>query len=194
MSPDRRSELDHDEGPAGHVVAVSTDATHRFSKVPRDNVQLLVGLGVEGDAHLGTTVQHRSRVARDPSQPNLRQVHLLQAELLDEMLAAGHPVGAGTLGENVLTRGVDLLGLPTGALVHLGDEAVVRLTGLRNPCRQIDAHSPGLLRLAVGHDDDGAVVRRAGVMAVVVTGGPVRSGDAVTVALPQGGPAPLQPV
>lgn len=179
-------------GPARpRVVAVSSDDTHRFSKVPRPEVVLLQGLGVEGDAHLGVTVQHRSRVARDPDQPNLRQVHLVHAELLDEFAEQGHAVGPGDLGENLLTRGLDLLGLPTDTRLELGPEAVVRVTGLRNPCRQIDAFSPGLLALAVGRDADGTVVRRAGVMAVVERGGTVRPDDEVVVVLPEGPHRPL---
>lgn len=173
---------------------MSRDDEHRFSKAVVDEVVLVEGLGVEGDAHAGTTVQHRSRVARDPSQPNLRQVHLIQGELLDELAAAGHDVPPGGLGENVLTRGVDLLGLPTGTLLHLGADAVVEVTGLRNPCAQIEGFDEGLLRLVVGCDDDGGVVRRAGVMAVVRHGGAVRAGDALRVELPTGEQRPLAPV
>lgn len=148
-----------DEQP--RVIAVSRDDVHRFSKPVVDEVTLVEGWGIEGDAHAGTTVQHRSRVARDPSQPNLRQVHLLHAEVFDEVAEAGFRVEPGQMGENVTTRGVDLLGLPTGTLLHLGDEACVRVTGLRNPCQQINGFEPGLLREVLGRDEDGAVVRRA---------------------------------
>ncbi|MBB4943073.1 MOSC domain-containing protein YiiM [Streptosporangium album] len=175
----------------GRVTAVSRSATHTFSKAPEVGIRLLEGLGVEGDAHLGVTVKHRSRVAQDPTQPNLRQVHLIHAELHDELEAGGFPVAAGELGENVTTRGVDLLGLPVGALLRLGDEAVVEITGLRNPCLQIDAFQPGLLKRVVGRDEAGEVVRRAGVMGVVVTGGEVRPGDAIEVELP---PPPHRPL
>ncbi len=183
---------DQDDQP--RVVAVSRDSNHHFSKPVVDAVTLLEGLGVEGDAHLGTTVQHRSRVARDPSQPNLRQVHLIHAELFDEVAAAGYEVAPGQLGENVTTRGVDLLGLPEGALLHLGADACVRVTGLRNPCQQINGFEPGLLREVLGRAEDGTVERRGGVMSVVVAGGVVRPGDAVRVELPAGDLEPLRPV
>src|SRR4051812_40365841 len=166
------------------VVAVCRDSQHRFSKSVTDEITLLAGLGVEGDAHAGVTVQHRSRVARDPSQPNLRQVHLIHAELLDEVDDAGFTVPAGAMGENVTTRGVDLLGLSAGTRLELGPEAVVEITGLRNPCTQIEAYEPGLLKRMVGRDADGGIVRRAGVMAIVLAGGEVRPGDAIRVVEP----------
>jgi len=176
------------------VLAVSRDDRHRFSKPVVDEIVLVEGWGIEGDAHAGTTVQHRSRVARDPSQPNLRQVHLIHAELFDEVAAAGFEVGPGQMGENVTTRGVDLLGLPTDTLLHLGDDACVRVTGLRNPCQQVNGFEPGLLRQVLGRAEDGTVERKGGVMAVVVTGGTVRPGDAVRVELPDGDREPLRPV
>jgi MOSC domain-containing protein YiiM len=176
------------------VVSVSRDSAHRFSKPVVDEITLVAGLGVEGDAHAGTTVQHRSRVRRDPSQPNLRQVHLMHEEVLEEARAAGLDVSPGQMGENVTTRGVDLLGLPTGTRLRLGAEAVVEVTGLRNPCSQIEAFEPGLLTRMVGRGDDGAVERRAGVMSVVLVGGVVRAGDEVVVELPAGEPVALQPV
>lgn len=176
------------------VVGVHRDAGHRFSKGAVDAIRLVPGHGVEGDAHFGVTVQHRSRVRRDPTQPNLRQVHLIQAELFDELAGRGFTVGPGDLGENVTTRGVDLLALPTGARLALGTGAVVELTGLRNPCVQIDRFADGLMAAVLDRDADGGLVRRAGVMAVVVTGGDVRPGDPVRVALPAGPHAPLQPV
>ncbi len=157
-------------------------------------IRLVEGLGVEGDAHLGATVQHRSRVRRDPTQPNLRQVHLLPGELFEEVLGAGHRVLPGELGENVTTSGVDLLALPTGTVLLLGDAAEVVVTGLRNPCRQIDDFQGGLLRQVLSRDADGAVVRRAGVMGVVRRGGQVRPGDPVVVVLPDGPHRPLEPV
>lgn len=181
-----------DEQP--RVIAVSRDDVHRFSKPVVDEVTLVEGWGIEGDAHAGTTVQHRSRVARDPSQPNLRQVHLLHAEVFDEVAEAGFRVEPGQMGENVTTRGVDLLGLPTGTLLRLGDEACVRVTGLRNPCQQINGFEPGLLREVLGRDEDGALVRKGGVMSVVVTGGVVRTGDRIRVELPTGEQQALQPV
>jgi len=176
------------------VVAVSTSPGHTLSKPNVDRIMLVSGIGVEGDAHCGTTVKHRSRVARDPSQPNLRQVHLLHAELLDDLAGNGHDVAPGALGENVTTRGVDLLGLPTGTLVHLGADAVVRVEGLRNPCVQIEAYDAGLLRHVAGRAPDGSVVRRAGVMGVVLAGGLVRAGDPIRLVLPEHPHRPLAPV
>lgn len=183
----------HEEDHAS-VVSVSRDATHRFSKPTVDEIVLVAGWGIEGDAHAGTTVQHRSRVARDPSQPNLRQVHLIHAELFDEVAAAGYEVAPGQMGENVTTRGVDLLGLPTDTLLYLGDEACVRVTGLRNPCQQVNDFEPGLLREVLGRAEDGSVERKGGVMAVVVAGGPIRPGDPIRIEVPAGAPEPLRPV
>lgn len=167
---------------------------HSFSKSAQPAIRLLAGLGVEGDAHQGTLVQHRSRVARDPTQPNLRQVHLVHAELLDELNRASFEVAAGQLGENVTTRGVDLLGLPTGARLHLGETAVVEVTGLRNPCLQLDRFRPGLMAAVLDRDAVGRLVRKAGVMSVVRGGGDVRPGDEIRLVLPPGPHRPLQPV
>jgi MOSC domain-containing protein YiiM len=178
----------------GTVTAVSLSATHTLTKPNHDSIKLLAGLGVEGDAHLGATVKHRSRVARDASQPNLRQVHLLHAELHDELRAAGFPVSAGQMGENVTTRGVDLLGLPTGTRLHLGDAAVVEVTGLRNPCAQLDRIHEGLMAATLERDANGNLVRKAGVMAIVVRGGDVKPGDPVRVDLPAEPHRPLRPV
>lgn len=166
------------------VTAVSVSGAHSFNKANREKVRLLAGLGVEGDAHLGVTVQHRSRVAADPTQPNLRQVHLIHSELHDELQARGFDVSAGQMGENVTTRGVDLLGLPRGTRLHLGAAAVVEVTGLRNPCAQLDAFRPGLLAAVLDRDGEGRLVRKAGVMGVVVAGGEVRPGDPIRVELP----------
>lgn len=170
--------------PSGCVVAVARDQEHAFSKPKCPSIRLLVGFGVEGDAHLGTTVQHRSRRAQDPTQPNLRQVHLIGAEVFGELAAAGFAVGAGELGENVTTQGIELAALPVGARLRLGDAAVVEVTGLRNPCQQINEFQPGLMGALLGRDADGGVVRKAGVMAVVLAGGDVRPGDEVAVELP----------
>jgi len=145
----------HVEGLSGVVAAVSSSAAHTMSKPNQDSVRLLAGLGVEGDAHLGKTVRHRSRVRRDPAQPNLRQVHLIHAELLDELHAAGFELTPGQMGENITTRGVDLLGLPTGARLHLGEVAVVEVTGLRNPCSQLDDLLPGLMAATLDRDAKG---------------------------------------
>ncbi|MFH9136613.1 MOSC domain-containing protein [Streptomyces sp. NPDC017524] len=178
----------------GTVTAVSTSGGHTFGKESRDSVTLLAGLGVEGDAHAGETVKHRSRVAQDPTQPNLRQVHLIHEELFTELADAGFTVAPGELGENVTTRGLDLLALPTGTLLRIGADAVVEVTGLRNPCLQIEAFREGLLKQVVGRDAAGAVVRKAGVMSVVRRGGVVRPGDTVTAELPAGPHRPLERV
>jgi MOSC domain-containing protein YiiM len=176
------------------VTAVSRSATHSLSKENQSQIRLLAGLGVEGDSHLGETVQHRSRVARDPSQPNLRQVHLIHAELHDELGAAGLAVSPGQMGENVTTRGLDLLGLPAGTLLHLGATAVVEVTGLRNPCVQLNTLQPGLMAATLGRDEQGRLVRKAGVMAVVLADGEVRPGDPIQVELPPAPHRPLEPV
>jgi MOSC domain-containing protein YiiM len=159
-----------------------------------DVVRLLVGLGVESDAHMGTTVKHRSRVARDPGRPNLRQVHLIHSELHDELCAAGFVVAAGQMGENVTTRGIELLALPTGSLLRLGGDAVVEVTGLRNPCVQLDGIQAGLMAAVLGRDAQGGLVRRAGVMGIVLAGGEVRPGDEIGVDLPPPPHRGLQPV
>ena len=176
------------------VVGVARSAVHAFSKDPLPSITLIEGLGVEGDAHAGRTVQHLSRVRRDPTQPNLRQVHLIPIEVLEDAAAKGFDVPPGAMGENVTTRAVDLLGLPVGTVLELGAEARVRLTGLRNPCSQIDDYRHGLLKEMLGRDERGDVVRRAGVMAVVLRGGDVRAGDAVVLRRPEGLRRPLQPV
>jgi MOSC domain-containing protein YiiM len=168
----------------GRVLAVAASAQHTFSKPAQEVIVLIAGHGVEGDAHAGVTVKHRSRVAKDPTQPNLRQVHLIHGELLAELTGLGFSVQPGELGENITTQGVDLLALPTGAILHLGPTAAVKLTGLRNPCHQIDGFQRGILGAVVGRDDDGAIVRKSGVMGVVLTGGAVRPGDEVRITLP----------
>ena len=176
------------------MTAVSRNPEHALGKPNVGRIRLIAGRGVEGDAHLGPTVQHRSRVARDPAQPNLRQVHLIHAELHDELRAQGFAVGSGMMGENVTTRGVDLLGLPAGARLRLGGETVVEVTGLRNPCAQLDGFQPGLMAAVLARDHDGGLIRKAGVMAVVLASGDVRPGDAVAVELPPPPHAPLAPV
>ena len=176
------------------VVAVARDDGHRFSKPLLPAIRLLAGLGVEGDAHCGETVKHRSRVAVDPTQPNLRQVHLIHAELHDELRAAGFDMAPGQMGENVTARGVDLLGLPTGARLHLGDTAVVEITGLRNPCAQLDGIQPGLMAATLDRDAEGNLVRKAGIMGIVLADGEVRAGDPIRVELPPEPCSPLAPV
>ncbi|MFL5268322.1 MAG: MOSC domain-containing protein [Stellaceae bacterium] len=178
----------------GVVVAVSRSAKHTMSKPNEDSVRLLAGRGVEGDAHLGETVKHRSRVARDPAQPNLRQVHLMHAELHDELRQAGFAISPGQMGENITTAGVDLLGLPAGARLRLGASAVVEVTGLRNPCAQLDRIQPGLMAATLARDDRGNLVRKAGIMAIVLAEGEVRAGDQIEIELPPEPRRPLAPV
>jgi MOSC domain-containing protein YiiM len=180
-------------GATGTIVAVARDDAHRFSKPTRESITLIAGIGVEGDAHAGATVKHRSRVARDPGTPNLRQVHLIHSELFDEVAARGHRVRPGELGENVTTAGVDLLALARGTRLELGDEAVVEVTGLRNPCTQINGLSDGLMKELVFVDDEGETVRLAGVMSIVLTGGVIRPGDPIRV-VPPAVSEPLRPV
>jgi MOSC domain-containing protein YiiM len=174
-----------------HVVAVARSARHTFSKDTETAIRLLAGLGVEGDAHAGETVKHRSRVAADPTQPNLRQVHLVHAELFEELGERGFAVAPGDIGENVTTRGLALLALPTGTRLHLGGTAVVEVTGLRNPCAQLDSFQPGLMAAVLDRDAAGRLVRKAGIMGVVLVGGEVRPGDPIRVTLP---PEPHRPL
>lgn len=167
----------------GKVIAVSRSEKHTFSKENLRKIKLVEGLGVEGDAHFGSTVKHRSRVAQDPSQPNLRQVHLIQSELFEE-LADRFTVEPGQMGENITTVGINLLELPTDTLLYVGQSAIVKLTGLRNPCVQIDNFKPGLLKAVLDKDADGNLVRKAGVMGIVIQGGEVKPGDSIRVELP----------
>ena len=176
------------------IIGLARDTEHRFSKQPCATLQLIAGLGVEGDAHAGVLVQHLSRMAKDPSVPNLRQVHLIHAELFDELAAAGFSVGPAQLGENVTTRGIDLLGLSRGTRLCLGAEAVIEITGLRNPCHQINGLAPGLMQAVLDHAADGSLVRKSGVMATVITGGPVSVGDAIQLQSVPLGHEPLAPV
>lgn len=166
------------------VAQVWSSATHSFSKFARRELELIEGQGVAGDAHCGVTVKHRPRVARDPTQPNLRQVHLIAAELFDELSACGFGVQPGQLGENLTTRGIDLLALPRDAELRIGANVVLRVTGLRNPCPQIENFEPGLLKAVVSHDANGDIVRKAGIMSIVLAGGVVRPGDSIAVTLP----------
>jgi MOSC domain-containing protein YiiM len=167
---------------AGRVLAVARDGEHRFGKAVRESITLVAGLGVEGDAHAGATVQHRSRLAKTPDAANLRQVHLIHAELFDELARAGFAIEPGALGENVTTTGIDLLGLPRATRLRLGDGAIVELTGLRNPCRQIDENvGRGALGAVLARADDGSLIRKAGVMAIVLESGRVRPGDTIAI-------------
>lgn len=169
---------------AGVVTAVSLSASHNFTKPNVDSIELIAGLGVKGDAHLGETVQHIVRVKEDPTKPNFRQVHLIHAELHDELKARGFTVNAGDIGENITTRGIELLKLPRGTRLHVGKEAVVEVTGLRTPCKQIERFQAGLLA-AVSQDENGNPYFKSGIMGIVLKGGIVKAGDVIRVELPQ---------
>ncbi|MEM9937953.1 MAG: MOSC domain-containing protein [Pseudomonadota bacterium] len=178
----------------GNVEAVCRDGEHRFSKQVSGEIELLAGLGVKGDAHAGRTVKHRSRVAVDPSQPNLRQVHLIHGELHDELVAQGFRVGPGIMGENITTRGIDLLGLPRGAILQVRSGAEIEVTGLRNPCKQLNDYQAGLTQAVLDRSPDGQLIRKSGIMGIVKTGGTVKAGDAISVVLPKGPHLPLERV
>ena len=175
-------------------MAVSRAPAHNMRKPNQIFIRLLPGLGVEGDAHCGATVKHRSRVARDPTAPNLRQVHLIHAELIDELAAAGFELSPGEMGENITTRGLDILALPTGAKLRLGPDAVIEVTGLRNPCSQLDGIQKDLMAATLDRDAKGNIIRKTGVMAIVLKGGEIRAGDPIAVELPAEPHQPLQPV
>lgn len=168
----------------GAVMMVARSAEHRFSKQVVPAITLIAGVGVDGDAHAGATVKHRSRVRADPTQPNLRQVHLVHAELLEELAAKGFKISPGDIGENITTSGIDLLALPRGARLRLGTEATIEVTGLRNPCFQLDSFRPGLMHAVLDRDEEGRLVLKAGIMAVVLVSGEVKPGDAIAVELP----------
>jgi len=178
----------------GTVIAVSKSPGHSFSKPNQKSIKLLRGLGVEGDAHLGEKVQHRSRVAKDPNQPNLRQVHLIHAELHDELRERGFDVSPGQMGENITTRGINLLGLPAGTRLHIGKTAIVEVTGLRNPCSQLDDFQQGLLKTVLDRDEQGNLIRKAGVMGIVLTDGVVYVNDDIRMKLPPETHETLKPV
>lgn len=176
------------------VIAVASDSGHNFSKLLRDQINLVEGLGVEGDAHFGKTVQHLSRIAKDPATPNLRQVHLIHAELFDDLAGKGFVMNSGQAGENITTRGIDLLGLPTGTRLSVGPAAMIEVTGLRNPCHQLNQIQDGLMQQLVFKNSDGTVKRLCGVMGVVRHGGVVRPGDMIEVGFPDEPFEPLKPV
>ena len=176
------------------VISVSKSATHSFSKNVEDAIVLIAGEGVEGDVHRGVTVKHRSRVKADPTQPNLRQVHLIHHELIQELQSQGFDVHPATMGENMTTEGIDLLALPTDTIIRIGAEAVIQITGLRNPCAQLDHYQKGLTAAVLDRDADGKLIRKAGIMGIVLNGGVVKVGDEMTVQLPEPPFKPLQRV
>lgn len=177
-----------------YVFAVCVNARHHISKQGVSSIRLLAGHGVEGDAHMGKTVKHRSRVLKDPSQRNLRQVHLIHAELHDELAEKGFEIAPGEMGENITTRNVDLLGLPTGARLRIGEQAVVEVTGLRNPCDQLNGLRPGLMAATLEKDANVGLIRKAGVMAIVLEGGEISPGDHISIQFPAPPHMPLTPV
>ena len=177
-----------------HVIAVASDTVHRFSKAVQHEITLIAGLGVAGDAHAGVTIKHRSRVARDPAAPNLRQVHLIHAELFEELAAQGFAITPGMIGENVTTRGIDPLALGQGTRLQLGSNALIEITGLRNPCRQLDRLAPGLMQAVLGRTAGGELIRKAGIMATVIAGGTVRGGDTIALVTKPARFIPLSPV
>ena len=179
---------------SARVVAVHSKGIHAFSKDSQPRISIIAGIGVEGDAHAGITVKHRSRVARDPSQPNLRQVHLIHAELLDELRRQGLSILPGQMGENITTLGLPILDLSAGTVLRIGSAAAIRITGLRNPCSQIEAFMPGLLAAVLGRAADGSLIRKAGVMGVVLESGDVKPGDGISVLSVPAVYVPLQPV
>ena len=167
------------------VASVHLSSTHTLQKYTREKIQLIAGIGVSGDAHSGVSVKHRSRVRRDPSQPNLRQVHLIHQELFTELEALGFSIQAGQMGENITTQGVDLLDLPKDTTLHIGENAIVQITGLRNPCAQLDTIQPGLMKALITRDDNDKLVRKAGVMSTVLCSGTVHPNDTIKIRLPE---------
>ena len=187
---------EHGQGamPSGTVISVNRSPGHTFSKQPVESINILAGLGVEGDAHMGRTVQHLSRVAKDPARPNMRQVHLIHSELFDELRSGGFVILPGQMGENITTSGIDLLGLPAGTILRIGGEAAIEITGLRNPCAQLDDFRPGLMAAVMGRGADGSSVPKPGVMAIVLSGGIVMTGNVITAMLPDRPYRPLERV
>ena len=176
------------------IFAVHKSATHTLNKYSQTKIKLLKGLGVEGDAHLGKTVKHRSRVKADPTQPNLRQVHLIHFELLEELNEKGFMVSPGQMGENITTVEIDLLNLSKGTKLELGENAIVEITGLRNPCVQLDGIQKGLMKAVLDKDADGNLIRKAGIMGIVLQGGEVKPNDKIKIEIPPGPFVPLEKV
>lgn len=179
---------------AGLVQSVHRSPTHTMAKYSEDQISLIEGLGVDGDAHAGKFVKHRSRIHLLPRKPNLRQVHFIHNELIDELQSKGFKVAPGIMGENITTSGLDILGLPEGTILHIGETAKVRVTGLRNPCKQLDGIQNGLMKAVLDKTPSGELIRKAGIMSVVIEGGDIRPGDPIIVHLPEGPFKPLDRV
>ena len=169
---------------SGIVKSLNISSSYTFHKYNQPSITLIEGLGIEGDIHAGKTVKHRSRVRKDPNQPNLRQVHLIHSELHEELAIKGFSVTAGQMGENVTTVGIPLLNLPKDTILHLGNDAQVQVTGLRNPCVQLDNFQKGLLKAVLDKDESGNLIRKSGIMGIVLKGGVVHQGDTIRVELP----------
>lgn len=161
------------------VVSLSTSPTHSMSKKKVTQVELIKGIGISGDAHAGKKVKHRSRVRQNPDQPNLRQVHLIHSELFEELSTKGFMIKAGEMGENITTKGIDLLALSKGCILSIGSDVKVEITGLRNPCDQLNGLQEGLLNAVLDKDGNGKLIRKAGIMGVVLTSGIVKNGDKI---------------
>jgi hypothetical protein len=171
----------------GYVHSVSASPRHGFSKLVRESITLIKGHGVDGDAHAGAFVKHRYLARWRPRMANERQVHLINQALFEELFSEGFNVQPGNLGENVTTRGIDLLRLPLGTMLALGPTAAVELRGLRTPCVLVDRFRKGLLKALVRKGEQPRF--RAGVMGVVREGGILFPGNPVKVTI---SPAPWQ--
>ena len=168
----------------GIVAGVFVSGGHTFSKSERYSVTLLQGLGIEGDAHCGSTVQHLSDRKKNSTRSNLRQLHLIQSELIEELNATGFDVRPGDLGENITTGQIDLPALPQGTLLRIGDTAVVEITGLRTPCFKIERFRKGLRSAVTEHRHGGPATLKGALMAIVVAGGVVNRDDRIGVIIP----------
>jgi MOSC domain-containing protein YiiM len=177
----------------GTVVSVNSSPTGGIGKDPQPQITLVANHGVEGDFHAGANVRHRSRAASTPEAPNLRQVHLIHSELFDEVAALGIDVKPGQMGENITTRGLSILDLTVGTRLHVGESAVIEITGLRNPCKQLNDIDKRLLGEVARKLEDGTIMRKAGIMGIVLEGGVIRPGDAIRAEVAEGAKR-LEPV
>lgn len=166
------------------VISVSRSSGHSFRKACEESINLIEGFGVEGDVHAGKKIKHTFLAKEDPDRKNIRQIHLIAAELFTELKGKGFNVDPGQLGENITTEGIDLLSLPTGTLLHIGNGAVIELTALRQPCIQIDEFQQGLLKEVVYKDSGGNIIRKVGVMGVILVSGAVSPNDEIIVETP----------